>query len=76
MTLVPQFSQKPNARAKTRLRILADGPVPFDDLVGTRRDQAGTCGIPALPSWGTPLFLRVMTGRLSWGGIRKLCSCR
>jgi ribosome-associated protein YbcJ (S4-like RNA binding protein) len=40
MTLIPQLSQKPNARAKTRRRTLADGPVCRDDLVGIRRGQA------------------------------------
>ena len=42
MTLIPQLSQKLNARAKTRRRTLADGPLSWDDFVGTRRDQAGS----------------------------------
>jgi hypothetical protein len=62
MTLIPQLSQKPNARAKTSRRTLADGPASWDDLVTTRRDQAGACGIPVLRSWETRLFLPVMTG--------------
>jgi len=82
MTLIPQLSQKPNARAKTSRRALADGPVSGDDLGGTRRDQAGACGIPILLSWETRLSLAVMTGHppagygRSRGGLRKLCSYR
>ena len=38
MTLVPQLSQQPNARAKTRRRTLADGMESRGDLAGTLND--------------------------------------
>jgi hypothetical protein len=46
MTLIPQLSQKPKARAKTSRCALADGLASRDDPVGTRRNQSGALGRP------------------------------
>jgi hypothetical protein len=76
MTLVPQLSQKPKARAKTSRWTLADGLASRDDPVGTRRNQSGAFASPVLRNGETRLRLFVTTGHPSAGSIRKLCSCR